>query len=566
MPMVPHRRLAVLALAAASVLAACQTAPSAAPSGTAPTASASPATGATPSCPPITPTAAPAGAGAWANDVVYEVFVRSFADSNGDGIGDLRGLTQHLDYLKGLGVTALWLMPVAEAKSYHGYDVTDYTKIEPDYGTADDMRALTAAAHADGLKILVDFVPNHTSSSHPWFLDAQTPGSAHRDWYVWSDTDPGWPSVAGPNPWHPLGGAYYYGAFWEGMPDLDLRNPDVTKALTDAATVWLKDYGVDGFRIDAAKHLIEDDGQHQTNTPETKAWLTAFTAAVHAASPTDLTIGEVWDPRGISASYTKSGALDMTFDFGIGNAILSGVGGDASTLRANQAEVAERYAPGLPGVFLANHDQERILTTLKGNVDDAKIAATLLLTGPGVPFLYYGEELGLVGGKPDENIRRPFPWTAEGPGYGFTTGTPWEAFGDGAATANVATESADPNSLLATYRALLALRASHPALSAAATYTTLDASDPHLVASIRATTTERLLVISNLGDAPVSGFTLSAAATPLCGTPAPGTVVYPAAAVGPATAASVGTDGVVKDWAPLAAIDPHTTVVIKLEP
>jgi len=464
-------------------------------------------------------------------------------------------------------VTALWLMPVASAKSYHGYDVLDYTAIEPDYGTADDMRALTAAAHQRGIKVIVDFVPNHTSSENAWFLDALTPDSAHRDWYVWSDTDPAWPSVAGGNPWHPSGGAYYYGAFWEGMPDLNLRNPDVTAALTDAARVWLTDYGVDGFRIDAAKHLIEDDAKHQISTPETKAWLAAFRDAVHAARPQALVVGEVWDPRGISSSYTTGGSLDMAFDFGIGDAILSGTGGDATTLLANESEVATRYAPGLAGTFLANHDQERVMTTLRGSVDDARVAATLLLTGPGVPFLYYGEELGLAGGKPDENIRRPYPWTASGPGFGFTAGVPWEAFGAGATTANAATESADPTSLLSTYRALTRLRLAHPAL-ADGSFTALRASALHVAAVIRADATERLLVVSNLGKEPAVGVALAAEASPLCGSPTQGELVYPTADVAPPLAGlpTIGPQGGFDSWVPFASIPAHTTVVVRLTP
>ena len=204
------------------------------------------------------------------------MFVRSFADSDGDGIGDLRGLTDRLDYLNDgdpattgdLGVTGIWLMPIAESPSYHGYDVVDYEQIEADYGTAEDFKALMAAAEERGIAVIVDLVLNHTSIDHPWFKDSRTPGSEHDEWYVWSDPAP---AVAGPGGrpvWHQDGDRAYYGYFWEGMPDLNVANPAVTAALDEVARFWLEEMGVDGFRLDAARHLIED-GAQLDNTPAT---------------------------------------------------------------------------------------------------------------------------------------------------------------------------------------------------------------------------------------------------------------------------------------------------------
>ena len=246
----------------------------------------------------------------WNGRVWYEVFVRSFADGNGDGIGDLRGLTAKLDYLNDgdpattsdLGITGLWLMPVMESPSYHGYDVIDYRKVEQDYGTSADFKALLAAAHKRGIKVIVDLVMNHTSSQNPWFKDAQTPGSKHDDWYVWATENPGYLGPDGQLVWHQLGKRWFYGVFSENMPDLNLRNPAVTAELKDIARFWLQDMGVDGFRLDAAKHLIED-GRVQTNTPETLAWLKDFKASVDAAKPGSLLVGEVWDPASIAGSY-----------------------------------------------------------------------------------------------------------------------------------------------------------------------------------------------------------------------------------------------------------------------
>ena len=448
MPILARRRPSGLgrlasALAIVSLVgSACSPAPSGQPSGP-PAGSVVPASqpaAVVPTCGPIPPVTARPW---WVDTTFYEVFVRSFADSNGDGIGDLDGLTSRLPYLQDLGVGALWLMPIAESGSYHGYDVIDYTKVEQDYGDAPAFKRLVAAAHDAGIRVILDFVINHTSSQNAWFKDALA-GGTHRDWYLWSPTDPGWPGPVGGNPWHASSAGYYYGVFSDRMPDLNLTNAAATAEIHRVADFWLTDMDVDGFRIDAAPYLVEDGKGQQVNTPETYAWLAAFRDEIHATKPDSMDVGEVWQARVISAKYVNQGSLDMAFDFGIGPAILNGVqGGDATSLVAGQEEVANRYTAGPAGTFLSNHDQVRWLTGFKGGVDAAKQAAAILLTGPGVPFIYYGEEIGLTGGKPDENIRRPMPWTSASPTFGFTSGTPWEAFGDGALTANVGSEATD---------------------------------------------------------------------------------------------------------------------------
>jgi alpha-amylase len=569
-----RRGLAATVVVVALVGQGCQPAASPLPTSTAPAAASSgpSAAAAAPSCPAPTPGSPPITAQEpWRDRTFYEVFVRSFADSNGDGIGDLAGLTAHLDALNDgnpatttdLGVGGLWLMPVAEAASYHGYDVTDYTAVEPDYGDMADMRALVRAAHDRGMLVVLDFVINHTSTRNPWFQDALA-GGPHRDWYIWSDHDPGWPSVAGPNPWHETkAGDFYYGAFDVGMPDLNLRNPDVTAELERIAGVWLQDVGVDGFRIDAAKHLIEDGPNAQVNTPETKAWLQGFRDAIHAMAPTALVLGEVYDARGISSSYTRDGSLDMAFDFGIGPAIANGVYGDATTTLASIDEVAARYDPGVAGTFLSNHDQTRFMTQLKGDVEAAKRAAAVLLTGPGVPFVYYGEELGMTGTKPDELLRTPYPWTAAAPGHGFTSGTPWEPFSDGAATANLATEAADPASIWSTYRDLIAVRDATPAI-AYGDLVRVKASSRAVAAWLRWTADERVLVIHNLGRDALHEVRFDLAAGPLCGSPQ-ATLVYASAPSGAAVAApTITAAGGLDGYVPLADLPAGASVVIDL--
>ena len=529
--------------------------------------------------PPVCPRTAPAasagasGAPWWADRVFYEVFVRSFADSDGDGIGDLRGLTDRLDYLNDgdpattddLGVTALWLMPVAASPSYHGYDVTDYRKVEADYGTADDFRALMAAAHERGIEIIVDLVINHTSRDHPWFVDARKRGSAHEDWYIFSDESGGFGGPDGRPVWHKDGDRYYFGLFWEGMPDLDLRNADVTRELDGIARFWLEEMGVDGFRLDAARHLIED-GETLENTPETHTWLRGFRERVRAVDPEALLLGEVWDTTSNAARYVADGSLDLAFEFGLASAFLDGVRyGEAATLAAAQAEVIAAYPSGGYATFLTNHDQDRVWDELGEEMAAARLAATLLLTSPGVPFVYYGEELGLSGEKPDERIRTPLPWDGSGPGAGFTTGQPWEALADNAAAANVATQTADPASLLSLYRTLIALRTAHPILRSG-TLVPVGSSSEGIYAFLRTDGAETILVIANLADAIAIEPALSLPSGPLCGTPSTEVLL---GAAGPGRAAVVAppvvsASGGFVDWRPAAELSPREAIVVRL--
>jgi len=506
----------------------------------------------------------------WSDQIFYEVFVRSFQDSDGDGIGDLRGLTNRLDQLndgdaattEDLGVTALWLMPVAESPSYHGYDVVDYRKIESDYGTADDFRALMTAAHERGIAVIVDLVLNHTARDHPWFREAITAGSDHDDWYVWSDTLPAIARSDGSPVWHEAGGRFYYGYFWEGMPDLNVQNPDVTAELDAIGRFWLEEMGVDGFRVDAARHLVED-GEKLENTPATFDWLKGFRQRLKADHPDALVLGEVWDATSMASRYVRDGALDLSFDFGLASAtILSLRSGDAGSLRAAEAEVIEAYPAGGLATFLTNHDQNRIVDQLDRDGPAARLAATLLLTSGGAPFIYYGEELGMTGRKPDERIRTPMRWDATGPGAGFTTGTPWEALGEDPPGTNVATEAADPGSLLSLYRDLIRMRTGHPAL-ASGNWLAVDAAPSSIVAFLRFEGSETLLIVANLSDEPVADVELSVDAGPLCGQPRGEVLFGPADAAGsPVVTVAGGFD----EYRPVEGLGPREAIVITLAP
>ncbi len=564
-------RPATIAVAALAVLAGCTAQiPTAVPSGT--VSQSKDPTSDAPACPNL-PNPAAAQGPWWHDRVFYELFVRSFADADGDGIGDLDGLGARLDYLNDgdpsttddLGVTAIWLMPVFDSGSYHGYDVLDYEHIERDYGSLESFQRFIDGAHRRGIRVIVDLVINHTSADHPWFLDALAGGS-RRDWYRWADRDPGWPGVTGGSPWHRSESGWYYGAFGAGMPDLNLANPAVTAELARIALTWL-DRGVDGFRLDAAKHLIETGPETQLNTPETRAWLSAFRTALHAAHPTALVLGEVWEPRVLTSGYVADESLDMAFDFGIGPAAMSGARlGDATTLTVGLEEIAERYPDGGAAAFLTNHDQPRVMSVLRGDVSAAALAAEALLTGPGVPFVYYGEELGMLGTKPDEQIRTPLPWTAAGPGHGFTAGIPWEPFAPGSDLANVATEAADPGSLLTRYRDLVRLRVALPAL-ATGTVDRIEVARPDVAVTLRWQADRGALVLQNLGDRAFDEPSLSLATGPLCGRPT-ARVAYSSeldsgqGAVDPIVTLSGGFAA----YVPLPVLPPRSTTVIELNP
>jgi alpha-amylase len=466
--------------------------------------------------------AAPAWQLEWARGATfYEIFVRSFADSDGDGVGDLRGLTAKLDYLNDgdpattadLGVEALWLMPIFASPSYHGYDTTDYRAINPDYGTMDDFLAFIAAAHARGIKVVVDLVINHTSDRHPWFVEsASSLTSAKRDWYVWSATDPGWMQPWGGGPsWHEKNGAYYYGIFWSGMPDLNMLKPEVRSEVESIADYWLE-RGVDGFRLDAARHIVADGpGEAQNDTPETHAFWKEFSAHVRAVDAKALLVGENWTTSEKIAPYYGSTVavaggdeLPMSFDFPLGGAIVESVQmRDGSPVAETLADVARLYPAGvLDGTFITNHDMPRVATQLGGNPAALRSAAAILLTLPGTPFVYYGEEVGLAGDKPDPDIRTPMPWDDGEAGGGFTTGTPWHLFAKGRAAANVAAQAGDPASLLSLYRRLIHLRAGSPALRhGATTVLSPGAGSSPVLAFVREADGERVLAVHNLGVA-----------------------------------------------------------------
>ena len=411
----------------------------------------------------------------WYHDAVgYEVFVRSFADSDGDGIGDLRGLTQRLDYLNDgdpdtdgdLGVDVLWLMPILESPSYHGYDTTDFERVDPDSGDDAALDALLAAARERGIRVLLDLMLNHTSAAHPWFVDAASGADApRRSWYVWSERDEGWPKPWGPGAtWHHHASGWYYGLFSPGMPDLNFGEPAVAERMLSLAEGWI-DRGFAGFRLDAVRYLHETGpGQGQADTAGTHAYLRRLRERLDTR-PEVFLVGEAWTDNTAVAGYFGSAdapELHASFDFDGSAALLRSISqGRAGPLKGQQCARFRAWpAHGLAGTFLTNHDMERVATELAAAGPEVlRLAAVALFALPGMPWLYYGEELGMANGRGggDEAKRLPMAWEP-GPAAGFTSGTPWRAPQSTAAADTVAGQTDDPDSLLSLYRRLIRLR------------------------------------------------------------------------------------------------------------
>jgi alpha-amylase len=505
----------------------------------------------------------------WWNDTVfYEIFVRSFYDSDGDGVGDFNGITAKLDYLNDsnpettsdLGVTGIWLMPINPSPSYHGYDVTDYYSVNPDYGTMDDFENMVNEAHARGIRVIIDLVLNHTSSQNPWFVGSWDPVSPYHDWYIWSDTKPYYAGPWGQQVWYPSHSQYYYALFWDQMPDLNYNNPAVTAEMENVVKFWL-DAGVDGFRLDAARHLIEE-GALQENTTSTHDWYKQFRLFYKTINPDAVTVGEVWDDLNAIKAYLQGDELDLAYQFGLAEAFVSSANDGNAGTAIGELKLTYKLLPPLQyAPFLTNHDQDRTLSQLGGDINKAKVTASMLLTAPGVPFLYYGEEVGLLGEKPDEDIRRPMQWSSD-QYSGFSTTFPWESLGPDWETNNVVSETDDPTSLLSYYRTLIQIRNEHAALRIGDTFA-VHADNPALYCILRASTEEVVLVVINLSDAPVSGYSLSLGESSV--TPGAYRAFPVLGAVDELSPLTFTEDDGFSHYAPLPEIQEYETVIVQLQ-
>ena len=499
----------------------------------------------------------------WWNDAVfYEIFVRSFRDSNGDGIGDFDGITEKLDYLHDLGIRGLWLMPINPSPSYHGYDVTDYYAVNPDYGTMDDFKHLLEEAHKRDIKIIIDLVMNHTSAKHPWFQGALTLGSEYRDWYKWSDADPGTRGPWGAQAWYPASnGQYYYAIFWDQMPDLNYDTPAVRDEIKKITSFWLDGVGIDGFRLDAVRYMAED--QQLADSPANHQFLEEWGTYYRTINPQAFTVGEAWTDNANVKKYTNTDKeLSSAFNFDLSTAILKSINESNNTSVRFLLQTTIRDFPQQDNSnFLTNHDMPRVMNQLGENKESkAKAAAGILLTAPGIPFIYYGEEIGMSGSKPDELIRTPMQWTNE-KGAGFSDGTPWEPINSDFALINVAAQNNDGTSLLEHYRSLIQLRNEHPALRVGSTYVA-ESNSKKLVAYLRANKDEDLLVLINLDDESVSNFELELSSGSLSGN-------YEALSLldnSMLNSVQANATGGFDSYTPQQEIPPYSVIIIQLTP
>ena len=495
----------------------------------------------------------------WNQTVFYEIFVRSFRDSDGDGIGDFNGVTEKLDYLQELGVKGLWLMPIHPTPSYHGYHVTDYYAVNPDYGTMEDFKRLLEEAHKRNIRIILDFVLNHTSEQHPWFQSALKPGSEYRDWYVWEDSDPG---VRGPwnqQVWYQgPNGDYYYAVFVREIPDLNYHNLAVREEAKKITSFWLTEVGVDGFRLDGVRYWVED--KQLADSAANHEFLEEWGKFYRNLDTQAFSVGEAWTDNANVKEYTNTDLeLDAAFNFDLSNAILKSLNESNNASVRFILQTTVRDFPQQDNAnFLTNHDMNRVMSQFGDNLEKAKAAAGILLTAPGIPFIYYGEEIGMMGSKPDELIRTPMQWSSE-EGAGFTDGAPWEAINSDYTTVNVADQTGDNSSLLEHYRSLIQLRNGHLALQIGETYVA-ESNSSKLVSYIRASEEETVLVLINIDDAPVTDYELSLSTGPLSGD-------YNAASLlddSAITPLQANDKGGFNAYTPLAEIPAYAVMVIQL--
>jgi alpha-glucosidase len=479
----------------------------------------------------------------WRHAVFYEVYPRSFADSNNDGVGDLNGITSKLDYLQHLGVNAVWITPCFPSPQVDfGYDVSDYENIDPMYGTLADFDRLVAEAKNHNIKIILDFVPNHTSDQHKWFQESKSSRtSPKRDWYIWRDgkgpNQPpnNWTSTFGGSAWKfdPATGQYYYHYFYAEQPDLNWRNPEVVKAMLDAMRFWYK-RGVAGFRLDAVDTLFEDPnlkdnpplpGNDKFGFPNTHEIYNKKLPEVHdimramrkvADEYGAVLIGETWTQNvtQLREYYgERNDELQMPMDL-----MMTEFKQPSAPVFREHISAVES-AGGWPVFVISNHDIVRSYTRWGDGVhndDIAKTMAAMYLTLRGTPILYYGEEIGMENNDPKskddvrdpigrrgwplekgrDGERTPMQWS-DAPNAGFTGGTPWLPVGPNFKTHNVATETPEPNSILNFYRRILELRREEPALRDGK-YAAINPGDPNVFAFVRRLRDEAVLVLLNM--------------------------------------------------------------------
>ncbi len=446
----------------------------------------------------------------WYKDAVfYHIWVKSFADSDSDGIGDLKGIINKLDTLNDgnsatntdLGINAIWLSPIFKCSytndNMHGYDTTDYFDINPLFGTKDDVTELLKQAHQRGIRVIFDFVPNHTSSDHPWFIKSRSKTDNYKDVYVWSKTSPtGW-NIFGTNPWYYSGSGtpgYYLGIFWSGMPDLNFELPWVQKTIKSVAQYWL-DAGFDGVRIDAVRYLYENGASGYQDQSETHDYFKSFRKdlidSYDSSGSSKMMVGEAWTDFDIIKKYygsTADSEFQMCFDFPFAYNVISSIGQSNASFITNQynsqySSSATYPSWARPATFLNNHDNvsERPVTQYSGSKNKALLAEAINILSPGTPFIYYGNDIGMTasGESGDVRHRRAYNWT------------------------NHDTLSANSESILSWYRYLIRARLAHSSLRTGS-YKTLTTNNPRVIAYTKKNGSDETIVLFNLTPGAVS--------------------------------------------------------------
>jgi maltose alpha-D-glucosyltransferase / alpha-amylase len=480
--------------------------------------------------------------------VFYEIHVRGFFDGNADGMGDLRGVTDKLDYLEWLGIDCIWLLPMYPSPLRDGgYDIADFYDIHPDYGTVEDFRAFVHAAHQRQIRVIADLVMNHTSSDHPWFQEARSsPDSSKRDWYVWSDSDDGYADArvifVDTEPsnwtWDPLAGQYYWHRFFSHQPDLNYENPEVRDEMLRVLRFWL-DLGIDGFRLDAVPYLYEDEGTNCENLPRTHEYLKRVREEVDANYPDRVLLAEAnqW-PEDVVEYLGEGDECHMAFQFPIMPRMFMSLRREDAT---PMYEILER-TPSVPdncqwGLFLRNHDEltlemvtdderdymyaeyakdprmklnlgirRRLAPLLDNGRDEIELMHAILFSLPGSPVLYYGDEIGMgdnvfLGDR--DGVRTPMHWTGDRNG-GFSTADFAQLYLPplmdpvyGYAAVNVEAQLRTPTSLLRWLHRFVELRKQHPVFGLG-TYEPLEPSNPRIFAHVRRWEEEIVLCVHNL--------------------------------------------------------------------
>ena len=448
----------------------------------------------------------------WHSAITYQIWVRSFYDSDGDGIGDLNGVTAKLDYLNELGINTLWLSPIFESPSYHGYDTSNFYEIDPDLGTMADYEYLIEQAKVRNIRIILDISLNHVSEEHPWFQKSLAKDPFYDKYFIWKEKLPtnygrAWDDTKDPTAvWHKKKDRdeWYYGVFGWSQPDLNYKNKKVVKAAKDIATFWLEK-GADGFRLDAVRYIIEEGGiGKQADTASTRKFWKKFAKHVRRIKPDAFLVGEAFDnTRKIAKYYQKGKGFDSVFDFSFGNIIANSLDrtaineepiynkkkrGKKAKLDSLWSVYQERAHAKVPasfyGALLSSHDSDRLSVNFKGDVKKAKIAASLLLTGPYMPYIYYGEEIGMQQqASGDDMYRRAIMQWDDSKSAGFNqTNQLWLDNGDyfywlenfspwwhdywknlpDRKSQNVAFQLTKSDSLLAHYKKLIAIRKNNP--------------------------------------------------------------------------------------------------------